>query len=1137
MMTSVCLKAAEVSERYAEHSVLAEGKWVKIRVKEAGIYQLTDSQLRSMGFSNPDHVCLYGLGLEVLPETNIEDISDDLVEIPLYRTGGKVLFYGRGQTKWTLNSATETEALFTHFNNPYSLYTYYFLTERTETAPKEFEKYVYETAADAPVINSFPDHALIEKDAYSFLNAGRVFFDSYDYATGNSQTYLLELPGLTDNCEPKLTVQFCTAGNTTSTLSIDLNGDELGTMTFGPLGDYQYGKLASRTFSLTDNVTASNRLKLTHTRSSNVAGRLDYIRTSYLRTLHMAGSSLLFRPNQGGDVLFELSGGDENTVVWRISSPETTEEVAGIWDAATGVLTLPFSSEESSNTSDIFWRNEELIALNPSAQFPSPFVIGSIENQDLHALQDIDLVVVVPASGHLTQQAQRLANAHSEKDGLRCIVLTADKIYNEFSSGTPDATAIRRLMKMLYDRGTSTSTQPQNLLLFGSCVWDNRMVTPSMSRRDQDDYLLCYESDNSLSHTDSYVLEEYFCLTDDRGTSNMLTLKPRIGVGRIPVTTVTEAKQVVDKLLTYINNEQVGAWKNNIVVMADDGNNNRHMQDGDAIIKQTNQLNPDFLTRRIYWDTYTPVNASTGTTYPEVTRAIYKQMEDGALIMNYQGHAAAYCLSHEQVVRTNDFASWSSPRLPLWITAACDVAPFDMNEENLAETALLNPKGAAMGLITTARTVYPDPNRALNLRFMKRVLNQRSDGHQYTLGQALTDAKCELIDIGSSSTNKAHFILLGDPAIKLALPTYHINIDKINGLDASSEDIEQVSAGSIVSVEGHIACEDGNRADTFNGSIHPIIQDNVEHVVCKHNAANASGETADAHEFDERLRTLYTCADSVHGGTFQFSFPIPLDNNYSGKTGLISLYASNTEHTVEAQGYYNRMVINGTSSTLSTDTIGPSITMALNGQICTDGMTVNETPLLTAWLDDADGINMTGSGVGHDIMAIIDNDETQTYSLNSYFTPTIGDYRSGSITFSLPELTDGPHTLTMRAYDILNNPSIVTTQIFVNVGARPTIETLRVSSPVWDEATFSIVNDRPGSQLTVRFDVYDTAGRHIWSTRRTETNSTNVYTYTWNLGESNTHLTPGIYIVKAHLSTSGGKAATATTKFIVVADK
>jgi len=1130
----MCVLWAQVSmaqtSRYAEHSVLAEGKWVKIRVKEAGVYQLTSSQLRSMGFSNPDRVRLYGLNLEVLPETMIENIDDDLVELPLWRADGKVLFYGRGQTQWTLSSASSATAEFTHFNNPYSLYTYYFLTEDSSVEPAEFAQYAYEVGSDAAELDYFPDHALVETDAYSFLNAGRTFFESYDFSSGSSRTYTLSMPGLKGGTTAKMAMQFCAASSTsTSSLTVEVNGETLGTMSFSKIGGYDYGKLSAKTYSLSS-PAESNSVKLTHNRTSGVSGHLDYLRGSYVRNLAMSGNQLLFRPAQSGDVKFKLTGATSETVVWHINKAKGWEQVAATLSGTT--LEVPFTSESTSSTT---WKDEELVAVNPSATFPSPTTIGTIENQDLHALRDIDLVIVVPASGKLTAQAQRLADAHAEVDGMTCQVVSADKIYNEFSSGTPDATALRRFMKMLWDTASSEETRPRNLLLFGGCVWDNRLVTSALSGTNADDLLLCYESDNSLSHTNSYVLEEYFALVDDNTTGNVLTMKPRLGVGRIPTTSASEAKGVVDKLLTYINNEQVGAWKNTICVLCDDGNDNIHMKDGEAVISSTSKLYPDYYYKRIYWDTYERQSTSTGNRYPGVESDIDKQMRDGALIMNYTGHGAPTQMSHEKVLLLSDFQEWSSPRLPLWITAACDIAPFDMNEDGIGQSALLNPNGTAMGFIGTARTVYSGPNRTMNVQLMKHLFGSDSYDRQYTIGEALALAKCDLISQNSSSINKAHFVLLGDPAIRLQIPTYKVVIDQINGTDADASEAETVSAGSKVTVTGHIEDEDGNTATNYNGSVTPTIFDNLEQITCLNNPYGESNGNTDEtpYTFTDRPRVLYYGTDTVQSGQFTFTFPVPLDNNYSGETGLISLYAANAEKTIESNGQFTNFIINGTSQTQANDTVGPTITLWLNTEDFQSGDVVNETPLLYATIFDEDGINMTGSGVGHDITLVIDNQESLTYSLNSYFTPTTGDYRSGTVTFVIPALSEGYHTLTLRAYDVLNNPSTVTVEFYVNVGQKPTIYDMTIQSPSQHEKVFTILTNRPGCTLDIALDVYDVAGRHLWRTTDTATSDTGTISYTWNMDGTGAHLPSGVYIVKCGISSSGGPSANINKKFLV----
>lgn len=1135
--TTAAYAQTTADSRYASHSVLASGKWVKLRVGEAGIYQLTSSNLRSMGFQHPDRVRLYGLNLEVLPETNIENIADDLQEIPLYRTDGKMLFYGCGKTTWTLRSVTATTATFNHSNNPYSSYTCYFLTEN-DSAAMEFPKYQHKPAAGSPQYTTFPDHALIENDGFSYMNSGRMFFDPYDYANGSTRSYTLPVTDIAANSSLLLNLQFAANGTSSSTLEVNYNDATLGRISIAATraDNYEAAKLGSQTYTVTSPEASRHVVKLTHNRSSNVSGHLDYIRASYLHTLKMNGTSpLFFRPSASGDATFAISGATAQTTVWRIGTPDATEELDASYDASTQTLTVPYSDETEST---LGWRNVQFVALNPANTYPTPTVVGRVENQDLHALQDIDLVIVVPSSGILTEQARRLARLHETADSMTCLVVSADKIYNEFSSGSPDATAIRRFMKMLYDRGQQGGRTPRNLLLFGTGAWDNRMVTSNMRQNSPDDYLLCYESDNSISHTQSYVLEDYYALVDDKAATSLINQAPRFGVGRLPVKTESEARTVVDKLESYILNEETGNWKNTICFLADDGNNNGHMHDADTVLYDVSKAYPEYRIKRIYWDTYTREMTSTGESYPAVTTDIYKQMQDGALIMNYTGHGAAYMLSHEKVLTTQDFENWSSPRLPLWITAACDVTPFDMNTENIGTEALLNPEGAAMGFVGTTRTVYSLPNRQLNRKLMTNLLGKKADGERYTLGEALAQAKSDLLRENIQQVNKAHFVLLGDPAVTLRTPSYKIAIDQINGTETGDGfTAPTVSAGSLVRLHGHVCDENGNTATDYQGVVAPVVLDNLETIVCKNNpkgdSSNGNSSTTPAFTFQDRPRMLYTLQDSIRNGEFTLTFPIPLDNNYSGASGQVSLYACNDSKDIEANGKFDDLVISGTAADLPADTLGPDIRFYLNSTSYRDGCTLNSTPMLFATLTDSDGINMTDNGVGHGISLAIDNKEATTYSLNNYFTPAMSDYQSGTLSYSIPTLDDGLHTVQLRAYDIFNNASTVNGYFYVNSGARPVIEHIRVNAPVTDQAVFTIVNDRPGTALDVRLKVYDLTGRLLWSTASENKDASGVYTYTWNLAETDSHVPSGIYIVKASLSSNGSGQTSESAKFIV----
>ena len=1001
--------------RYAEHSRLATGKWVKIRVANEGVYQLTTSALKGMGFNDPTKVCLYGCNLPVLPEAYIENLPDDMQELPLYRKAdGTLLFYSCGPIEWKRANASSA---FTHFNNPYSSYIYYFLTETSGT-PMTFGQAGSETTASATQ-TTYLAHSLYEQDNFSFINAGRTFYDSYNFANGATRTYKIDFDGTTCG-DVTIAVKF--AATAASTVSVTAGDNTLGNISISAPANLSDFSQSTRTFTLYDQTATSLNLTLKHNRTSSVDGHLDFIRATYEMPLTLAGKTyLVFTATQDNASTFELQGVDNATKVWNITEAVPQEQVG------------TRSGTTFKSTSQSY--KDKYVAVNTNATFPAPETVGAIANQDLHALDSINLLIIVPANGKLTAQAQRLADAHAAMDGLKCAVVRADQVYNEFSSGTPDATAYRRMMKMFYDKDftdsplTGTQKGSLNLLLFGNCFWDNRLLTSAVSSKSQDDYLLAYESDNAWSHTDSYVLEDYYTLLADGKGVSPLKDKPDCGVGRLPVTTVADAKVVVDKLIRHISNNEAGAWKNTICMMGDDDETNIHMEDAENILTNTQKLFPDYNYKRIYWDSYTVQPTPTGNTYPETFADINQMMENGALIMNYTGHGAAYTLSHERVIQTNDFQNWSSARTPLWVTAACDVTPFDKNEENIGTEALLNPNGAAIAFVGTARTVYSTPNRTLNRNFMSHVLALKNNGEHFTIGEALAQAKVDIVTLTPSkrfltkndTINKVHFVLLGDPALKLITPTYKVKIDKLNGEAVNTDNLPTISAGETVTVEGHIEDAQGNAANQFNGIVSPTVYDSEEHIVCNFNSGNWEKEPDGPFEYDDRTRVLYAGADSVKAGSFKFTFPMPLDINYSDKAGLILLYAINIDKTIEANGRFEDFLVGGTTDEEKTDTVGPAIATFSNGRNVTNISYTSETPTLYIELSDSSGINTTGNGLGHDIVAIIDGNESTTYKLNSYFIQSLGDYTSGTVTYTLPALAAGKHTLVIRAFDTLNN--------------------------------------------------------------------------------------------------------------------
>ncbi|WP_294742935.1 type IX secretion system sortase PorU [uncultured Prevotella sp.] len=1041
------------SPRYAAHSVLAEGKWAKIRVGETGIYQLTDVLIRQAGFSNPSKVRIYGYGGALQDEQLTGDYlssTDDLKEVPTCVVGGRRLFYAVGPVNWSSNTAMART------RNPYSDYGYYFLTE-AEGEPQTVDSATFK-ASCYPLPNDY--HDLYEVDNYAWYHGGRNLYEKEKLTIGSNRDVVL--PAV-HNTTVKVDVVL--SFNSKFEATIALNGTSLGSMVPG-------SSAVDASGNLRDGLAFAALSTWTFDLPADALN-------------HEGNNTFTLRQTSGGDVRIDY-------VSLRYESPK------------------PFTDLTSSS-------------------LPEPEYVYGITNQDHHADAQADMVIIVPASQKFTDQAERLKSLHATYDNLRVNIVPADELYNEFSSGTPDATAYRRYMKMLYDRAESDADMPRYLLMFGDGAWDNRMLSSDWRSLSPEDFLLCYESENSYSQFYSYVTDDYFCLLDD-DEGDVTRQGIDAAVGRLSARTANEAKIVVDKIYDYRTNAHAGAWQNTLCFMGDDGDNNLHMTDADTVATSVHNLYPDFDIKKIYWDAYTRVSTSTGNRFPEVEDLVRQQMQAGALVMNYSGHGSVYIMSHEQSVKKSYFSERMSLRLPLWVTASCDIMPFDGQQENFGELAMFNDYGGSIAFFGTTRTVYSRYNRLINKSFMRYVLSS-PNGKRMSMGEAVRQAKNGFASSGieMERINRMHYALLGDPALVLAAPTLQATVDSINGQLVSAQtgsSICQLKAGSVATVKGHIEGQ-----PSFNGLVTFIVRDVEEKVSGKQNDAS----TTYAFTFKDRPNTIYTGRDSVKNGEFTIRFSVPQDISYSDKTGLFLVYAVSSDKTQEAHGRNENFTLSGSVEGVN-DGIGPSIYCYLNSDRFNNGGTVNSTPYFYAELSDKDGINVAGSGIGHDLELIIDGDMNKTYNLNEYFQYNFGDYCSGNVGYSLPELTSGEHKLLFRAWDVQNNSSTAELTFMVDARQEPSLQSvICTKNPATTYTQFIVTHDRNGSSMDVELEIFDTSGRKLWGKTESGIPTDNTYTIDWDLTTSSgSRLRTGVYLYRVLISSNGSSQASEAKKLIVL---
>lgn len=1121
--------------RYASQSVLSSGKWVKIQVAEDGIYKLTLADLKKMGFSNLDKVAVYGYGGWPLNEDFSKTYVDDLPEVAVWKNADYLLFYGKGPRKWEYASYTEnreTKYRFEHTNNPYSNYGYYFVTEK-ETAGRTMEKAASADGATLQV-RTFDDYMVKDDDVVSVNNSGRELYgDSFESIL--SRSYTVTIPGITNDAG-KATLSFIAraSGNTGGvTMSVDNNQLISGTF-YRTSDEYVVATEVNETVNWTADKNEKVSIDIQYNTTGHKNVRLNYFRLQMKRQLKVYDAYTFFRSlaARGNASRFIIQGADANTLVFDVTDGINPQQM----ETTLNGTELSFSIPASAGL-------REFVAVKPS-QIKAPVTVGEVANQDLHALTQQDMIII--AQPGLTAQAERLAEAHRTKDNLTVQVVTPETIYNEFSSGTPDATAYRRFMKMFYDRRTSEADAPKYLLLFGDGSYDNRQLTSAWKTVDMSNMLLTYQTVNSLNSY-SYVVDDYFAFLEDANKpdtsdnlANLSSKKMSIGVGRFPVRTVSEATIAVDKVISYMDNDGAGSWKNNVCFIADDGSNAdsfdvRHQNDANKIADMIEDTNPSYVVSKVFFDAYKKSSSGGQASYPDVNTAIQKKLKDGLYLLNYTGHGGTTALSDEKVITQNDIMQADYSSLPIWITATCDFCPFDASATSAGELVFLNKKSGGIALFTTTRVAYTGSNNDINTQLIRSLFENR--GTSETLGGVLKDTKNAL----GSSSRKLGFSLIGDPALRLAYPKYQMAVNTVNGKDVSEGTITLRALDKVV-VKGKVYSAGTPQSD-FNGTMYATVFDNRTSVTTLGNNTVQSGSETVVRKvtYNDYLNVIYKGNGVVNNGEFEFSFVVPKDISYSTENfGKMSLYALDETTGNEAQGAFMNYAVRGTSDNPEDDKNPPEIrALFLNDSTFVDGGQVNSSPYFYAKVWDETGINITESSVGHDITLVIDGNPVTTYVLNSYYENSTTVAGEGFVGFSIPALEAGIHTGEFKIWDVMNNAQTVNFTFEVVEGLKPNlVDVVATPSPARGQVTFHITHNRPESRMRVGIMVYDLAGRLYWKHEESGTSDLfNAYSVTWDLTDGGgARLRPGVYIYRAAISTNNSKEATTAKKLIILGE-
>ncbi|MBY0476963.1 MAG: type IX secretion system sortase PorU [Chitinophagaceae bacterium] len=1115
---------------YRSNSVLSTGSWYKISVKKTGVYKVDAAFLQTLGIStsnlSSNSIRFFGNGGQILPEANNVQRADDLVENAVMMFDGSdgifsgsdyFLFYANGPHTWTKDSLNKT---FHHKKNLYANESYFFISiEGTGLR--------IQTKASTPnpnqTVTAFRDRYFYELDSLNFLKSGKEWFgEEFSNIPGRSLTkvFTVNFPNLITGTPVQLLSNVAARSNgAPSSFTISVNNNTAATHIVPAVGTGTYDPVAfpHQLQAMFSSAQSTINLQYNYQPGSvNAQGWLNWFELFPVRQLSMSGADqLLFSDwnsvGSGNIAEFRLQSAAANTMVWDVTNPLQPINITGEQVA---------SERRFSNTAE---RLREYVAFNNQG-FPVPDPGGRVVNQNLHNSAPVNYLIITHSS--LLSEAQRLATWHRQNQGLSVAVVTTEQVYHEFSSGTPDPTAIRDFVKMYYDKaGNDTSRRPRYLLLMGDASYDyqNRISANT-------NLVPCYESQASLDPLSTYTSDDFFGLLDDADDINQqfpVSLLD-IGVGRIPAKNAKEAAAVVDKIIRYHARESFGPWRNDVTLVADDEDNNIHLDDAE-LHAQVIQQNKTFNLSKIYLDAYRQQSGSGGSRYPEVNQAINSKIFAGTLIWNYSGHGGFRRLAGEAILDQDMVNSWSnSNRLPLFITATCDFAPYDNPSVNsIGENILLRERTGAIALMTTTRVVFAFSNRIINNNYFQLALTQQSNGLFPSLGEATKQAKnFTYLNFGDVINNRK-FTLLGDPAVRLAYPVLKVKTTAINNQPAGTDTLKALD---LCTIKGEVTDASGNRLTQFYGNVYPVIFDKVQQVKTLGNDAGSV-----VVNFNQQQNIIFKGKAKVNNGEFSFTFVVPKDINYQFGNGKISYYAE--DGTKDGNGAETNIVIGGAGNNPANDQTGPVIKAYLHNEKFVNGGITNETPVLLLKLFDSSGINTVGTGIGHDLIATLDGDNSRFFILNDYYEADTDSYQKGSVRFQLPEISEGVHFLTVKAWDVHNNSSEYILEFRVVKDAELKIERVyNYPNPFTTKTTFMFEHNRPGDQLQVMIRVFSVSGKVVKSINRTiNDNGNRSFEIEWDgRDDYGQKIGRGVYIYQLEVKDSNGKKQSAIQKLVLL---
>lgn len=1065
--------------------------WLRFKVTQNGVYRISLNDLKKAGIDpgsiDLSQVHIYAYPTGMLPQPNSTPRPDGNVEVAVSVVGEDIFFYGEGPDRY---SYVSPKAIFEYENNIYTDANYYFLV--VDATPGLRMQKSGLTAGSRPVVNEYVDFGYYETDQYNDLKSGREWFgEQFDSRT--EVTIRFAVPGIVENSDIRLVTnlmnqsykpgRFKVSWNNNQVL--DIQADTIPETTYGSKGRINIDSLTFNANSVGAPSVTNQDIKINFTKGSGnrSVGYLNYILFTINRKIAMYNAPTFINvpSNANAESDIEIASFKSGSTVWDVSDPFNAVEM----NVASSGDIGKFASSTSSNRRFVVFA---------SGDIKTPEFVESVAPQNLRAMTTPNLLIV--AHPDFLTEANRLAAYRTSTYGISVKVVTPQQIYNEYSGGRQDVTAIRDFVRSLYLKTPNTL---KSLLLFGRGSYDYKDRVFNNSN-----YVPIYQSRNSLDPLLTYSSDDYYGFLEDseglwsESINGNHTLD--IGVGRIPVSSADHAKIIVDKLIAYDTKMDQSLWKQRILFVADDGDSNLHQSQAETLAESFETTYKGYQTSKIYLDAFEQNTVPSGQLSPKAKEALALELNRGYEIVNYIGHGSERIWMQERILdQDTPLGMRNSTRLPLFVTATCE---FGRHDDPLlpstAELLMTTKNRGAIGLVTTARPVNAYTNSVLNRAFYNAYFAASTSIKD--IGSVFSQTK----NNSASGVANRNFILLGDPSMRFDNPKETAVITSIQTSDGSGV----LKALTKVTVAGEIQMNNVI-STSFNGSIDIELYDKrTQHMTL--------GDENAPYPYKLWDHSLFRGKAKVVDGEFVVEFVVPEGVSDEIENGKFMMYAHTYDRFRDASGSKTNIEIGGTDLTASADNIGPSIELFMGDSTFVNGGYTNSDTYLVGKLYDKSGMNISGYGNGS-MVAILDGNTT--FAVNDYFIANEDDFTTGTFSYPLSNLAEGQHTISFTAADTYGNPGTATITFIVGADGALVVEDLYAYPNPFSEstpATIEFRHNRAGEDLEVQVVIYDVLGQPADKREFTVNSSTyKVTLFDWN-GSSpfGTKMGNGVYLVK-----------------------